>query len=229
MSNPICQNCQNAFEPKSWEDFRYDQKHRPPKRIFCSNKCLHEFRVKNDNITVPCGHCEQLITRNKKEHRKSKTGLLFCSCSCSASYHNKVKKKSRRSKCECLLFDLLSAEFPSIEFLPNNKTMLDGYEIDIAAPSLKFGIEWNGVVHFKPIHGDIKLSAIQQRDIIKSSIAQQKGIELVVVSDLVSTKKFVITAFEEISIRIREKLHENETSDLDGIRIRNLCRDRATL
>lgn len=76
--------------------------------------------------------------------------------------------------------------------------MLDGYEADIVIPAIKLAIEWNGIVHFKPIYGQTKLNKIQQRDAEKQKIASKKGINLLVVSDLVSTDARVQEAFVEI-------------------------------
>lgn len=76
--------------------------------------------------------------------------------------------------------------------------MLDGFEIDIAIPSLNFGIEWNGIVHFKPIYGEAKLKSISDRDRQKEEIAKKKGVHLVVIPDLVSTDAYVRESFMKI-------------------------------
>lgn len=81
--------------------------------------------------------------------------------------------------------------------------MLDGYETDIAIPSLSLGIEWNGIVHFKPIYGQDRLSKIQRKDQEKQKIAQKKGISLIVIPDLVSTMARVKEAFVQVSKIIR--------------------------
>lgn len=104
------------------------------------------------------------------------------------------------------LFRLLVAEFPELSFVPSDKTMLDGFEIDIAVPDLKLGIEWNGIVHFKPIYGEIRLSEIQRRDREKQKVAESKGISLIVVPDLVSTSARVKEAFVQVSKIIRSAL-----------------------
>ena len=57
--------------------------------------------------------------------------------------------------------------------------MNDGIECDIAIPDLKIGIEWNGIVHYKPIYGEKKLSDIQERDKRKEEIAIEKKINLI--------------------------------------------------
>jgi hypothetical protein len=156
------------------------------------------------NKLLQCKTCNKKITIKYSETRKSKSGYNFCSRSCAATYNNKLKKKSRRSKIEIRLFELLKKTFPCINFLPNDKTMLNGLEVDIAIPELKLAIEWNGVVHFKPIYGETKLNRIQSIDKKKLLLAQQKNINLIVISDNTSSKKQFDEAFSQIYKIIKE-------------------------
>jgi hypothetical protein len=132
-----------------------------------------------------------------------KCNNFYCSRSCAISCNNTKRRKSRRSKCEIMLYELLVKEFPTIEIISNDKTLLNGYEIDIAIPSLKLGVEWNGIVHYQPIYGEQKLSNIQKCDSKKLILAQENGIQLIVVPDLVSSKKYVKEVFYNISKTIR--------------------------
>jgi hypothetical protein len=86
--------------------------------------------------------------------------------------------------------------------------MLEGYEVDIAFPTINLGIEWNGIVHFKPIYGQAKLDNIQERDAKKQMIAQTKGIHLIVVPDLVSKESYVREAFQKIKQIINSLLEK---------------------
>lgn len=104
------------------------------------------------------------------------------------------------------LFEMISEQFPSLDLVANDKMLLNGMEIDIAIPSLKLGVEWNGIVHFKPIYGDNKLSIIQQRDAEKQQRATDLGINLVVVPDLVSTDKYLKEAFQHIRKIIESRM-----------------------
>jgi len=185
---------------------RCHPKHHPKwkGKHFCSVKCRHLSQV--TSITQPCGWCNKSVTRNLAEAKGSASGLLFCNNSCSASYSNTKRRKSRRSKCEVMLFDLLSKEFPNVTMLPNDKTMLDGLEVDIAIPDIQLAIEWNGIVHFKPIYGQSKLDRIQNIDKQKLEIAENKDINLIVIPDLVSKDEYVKEAFHKISSIIRELL-----------------------
>lgn len=90
---------------------------------------------------------------------------------------------------------MLVERYPELKIVPNCKEMLEGLEVDVSIPELNLAIEWNGVVHFKPIYGDEQFTRIQHVDVKKQLVAQEKGIRLVVISDLVSTKQFVVEAF----------------------------------
>ena len=76
--------------------------------------------------------------------------------------------------------------------------MLDGLEADVAIPSLKLAIEWNGIVHFKPIYGQTKLDKIQNKDTKKLKIASNKNINLIIIPDLVSNNKILNQAFDDV-------------------------------
>ena len=84
--------------------------------------------------------------------------------------------------------------------------MLGGYEIDVYIPKLKLAIEWNGIVHFKPIYGQIKLDKIQTRDAEKLKIAANKNINLIVIPDLVSNDKILKQAFNDVKTIINNLL-----------------------
>lgn len=144
-------------------------------------------------VQVKCIWCGKQFEKYKSRCSKNN----FCNKSHAASYNNTLKRKGTRSKCESLLFEMLTKEFPALKILPNDKDMLNGYEIDIAIPELKLGIEWNGIVHFQPIYGQEKLNKIQKRDKTKIEIAAKRGINLIVIPDLVSQKKYVIEVFHK--------------------------------
>ena len=76
--------------------------------------------------------------------------------------------------------------------------MLNGLEVDVAIPSLKLAIEWNGIVHFKPIYGQTKLDKVQDKDAEKLKIAANKNINLIVIPDFVYTNKILQQAFNDV-------------------------------
>lgn len=186
-----CDQCGSEFLREKKQLCKTDRKH-----VFCSDPCFYLFY--NRSITQPCAECGAPVTRLAKEVRRSKSGRLFCDTSCAASYNNRQKRKSRRSKCEIRLFNLLKKSYPDLQLLASDKTMLDGMEVDIAIPSLQLAIEWNGIVHYQPIYGDTKLSKVRQRDEEKRQTAERKHVRLIVIPDLVSTESRVQDAFQEI-------------------------------
>lgn len=198
-----CAYC-NKFCEKDNKQRKEYKKSRQQKREFCNKECLRLFNT--TSLTMPCGNCGKLVTRTKSETLSSKSGNIFCNSSCAASYNNTLKRKSRRSKCEIMLYSLLKQEFPNTKILANDKTILQGYEIDIAIPEINIGIEWNGIVHYEPIYGDKKLTEIQARDAKKKLLAQEKNIELIIIPDLVSSAKYVKEAFNNICKIIRPQL-----------------------
>ena len=151
-----------------------------------------------------CANCDNQIIRQRSQFKKSKSGRSFCNNSCAASYNNKLKRKSRRSKIEIKFYNLLVKEFPNLKILPNDKTMLDGLEADIAIPSLKLAIEWNGIVHFKPIYGQQKLDKVKNKDTEKLKIASNKNINLIVIPDLISNDKILNQAFNDVKEIIKK-------------------------
>lgn len=167
--------------------------------FFCTQKCKQLYYNQGFQ-NVACSNCGNMVKRNNAQIAKTKHS--FCDKSCAATYNNKLKRKSRRSKIEAKFYGLVVKEFPNLDILSNDKTMLDGYEVDVAIPGLKLAIEWNGIVHFKPIYGQPKLDNIQTRDAEKLKIASDKDINLIVISDLVSTDKILKEAFNDVRIII---------------------------
>ena len=189
-----CDQC-NIFckKPKT---YYYPVKERKQTLFFCSHRCKDKYYDKR--IKTVCGNCKKTVETRPSILSSSKSGKVFCNKSCAATYNNKLKRKSRRSKIEAKFYNLLVQEFPNLDILPNDKTMLDGYEIDVSIPELKLAIEWNGIVHFRPIYGQTKLDKIQIRDKEKLKIATDKNINLIVIPDLVSNDKILKQAFNDV-------------------------------
>jgi hypothetical protein len=111
----------------------------------------------------------------------------------------------RRSRCERQLLKLLRKSFPDLRMLPNDRKLI-GAEVDIAIPAIDLAIEWNGIVHHKPIYGQETLDRTQRQDCRKKSLAKQAGVELVVVDDLKSTEDFVRQSGRELRKLIRKRM-----------------------
>jgi len=199
-----CMMCDKAFTKLSYEIRRTSNVN------FCSRECNHTFRRTSKIIT--CAYCGQDKSIKRSQKVRSKSGNLFCSRSCAASYNNKLKRIGRRSKCEMILCSLIEESFPNIHIIPNDKTMLSGIEVDVAIPEISLAIEWNGIVHYRPIYGEAKLQNIQARDASKLKLADERNIHLLVIPDLVSTENAVRAAFKEIKPIIVELLRQRSGS-----------------
>ena len=136
--------------------------------------------------------------------RDSKSGNSFCCKSCAATFNNRNKTHgTRRSKLEVFIESQLRSQFPTLDFETNSKTI--GSELDFYFPSLKKGLEINGIFHYQPIYGEMKLQQIQKNDLEKLHQAQQFGIELIVYKDESKrfTKKKASQQWEEIKILLK--------------------------
>ena len=75
--------------------------------------------------------------------------------------------------------------------------MLDGLELDIYIPNINFAIEWNGIYHYKNIRENL-LEKTQEKDKRKVKKCSELNIDLYVVKDLVSSKKFIDKSINNI-------------------------------
>lgn len=156
------------------------------------------------------------MQKKGKDKNKSKTGFFFCSRSCAANFNNQIRKKKRRSKIEQALFQMLKEQFPHLHIISNDREALQGLELDIYIPELKLGIEWNGIVHFKPIYGMEKLLAVQEKDRQKLEIANAKDINLIVIPDHESKYSLVKEAFSKIK-EIIENIQKHVRGDSNSL------------
>ena len=201
-----CEYCKKPFQRSSKDNATFKKRTTKP---YCSRKCY--ALAQQSRVTSNCGFCGTEVWRHTRFAKSSKSGHIFCNNSCAAKYNIQYRKKSRRSKVEKLLCDLITQEFPQLNILPNDTTMLNGYEVDIAIPELKLAIEWNGIVHFKPIYGTEKLFKIQTRDKEKLELATKLDINLIVIPDLISTTQYVHICFSNIKTIITNLLSEEAT------------------
>jgi hypothetical protein len=177
-----CENCGITFyKPKC--DVLTSLKGNPQFALrFCSLKCHHAKRVKDTHIEVACEQCGKLVIKQTSWLKKNKHN--FCSRSCSAKFQNahKTLGKSRKSKAETYLGDLIRADFKQLLVEENVRGMLpSGLELDLYVPALKLAIELNGPLHFFPIYGKSKLQSIKDKDIQKAVEAQSIGCNLIII------------------------------------------------
>lgn len=207
-----CNNCGKELE-------------RTPSNIsktnFCNSHCNATFhnksrikpkQLKPSRVRLPI----QLNSIKTHGIKKSLNSCLCCGAQtfnnkfCSGSCRNKinnVKICGSRSKAENLLYQEIKAAFPTWEVLSNDRLTLDGLELDIYIPHLKLGIEWNGIFHYEPIHGQSKLEKVQNKDSKKISLCKEKGVELIVVCDRTSHAKFIKETVNDIIDKLKVLAH----------------------
>jgi len=203
----VCEHCSSLFE----KDAREVSRKRRSKHFFCSRKCWYDHSHERGSVTTPCQNCGLEISRKKSQFENWPNH--FCSKSCSAQHANAKRKWSRRSVAETALYDHIKERFPELEILPNDKTMLEGLEVDIAVPALKLAIEWNGAVHFKPIFGNDKLASIRSRDQRKLEIASREDVNLIVIADPDCSAEILTKAIEDVEEIILSLLEAERNSN----------------
>lgn len=150
-------------------------------KLFCSQKCLHQSH--RQDIKISCKNCGIEILRSQSELSKNN----FCSRSCAATFNNTHKTKGTRcSKLEKWLEEKLSETYDfKIDF--SNKSAINS-ELDIYIPSLNLAFEINGIFHYRPIYGELKLLKIKANDSKKLAACELSGIKLYVID--VSRQKY---------------------------------------
>ena len=83
------------------------------------------------------------------------------------------------------MIQIVQQLFPDKKIEKNNRTILEGLEIDCYIPELKIGFEYNGQQHYEHVecfHKTIEeFKAQQERDIEKNKRAIEKGIKLITI------------------------------------------------
>lgn len=155
----ICDNCNTPFNMQLKDHNSRIKK--GIKNSFCSRACHATFSSKT--VETPCVECGKKVIRKRIFITINEN--TFCSRRCNATYHNKNKKFGcNRSKIETWMEEKLSKRYPSLDLVFNDRSVLNGLELDIYIPSLRLAFELNGIFHYQPIFGNQKLSKIQNRD-----------------------------------------------------------------
>lgn len=172
-----CLYCNQEF---SIEKFRVQRAIERGTGKYCSQTCARHARRTSEEVN--CANCTTLFRKHGVELKR--TGNHFCSRSCSAQYNNRRKNfgATRRSKAEDYLSNLIRRDFPSLEIIQNDRSLLQsGLEIDIVIPQLKFAIEINCPVRYFPLFGEQKLVKIQSADTSKRIEIRAIGYNLLVI------------------------------------------------
>ncbi len=177
LLNLKCKICDKIFKKQKKEILRNIRHLSLKKLIYCSVECMG---IGNDTrITVKCNQCSKEFLRQKSV--REKYPIPYCSSSCAATYNNRHKTHgTRRSKLEIYLEDKLKSLYPDLEIHCNKKDTINS-ELDFYFPSLNLAFELNGIFHYEPIYGEIKLKQIQNNDGRKFQACLEKGIELCII------------------------------------------------
>jgi very-short-patch-repair endonuclease len=171
-------NCRNCAKETIKSTGRYNESIKNGWNFFCSIQCRYSFQEKGREFL--CAWCSKSINKTPAQIRKTKNNV-FCSKSCGARFNNRNKQTgTRRSKLECYLEHELRLNFPFLNFSCNTNEPI-GSELDFYFPELKLAIELNGILHYQPIYGSVKLNRIQSIDKIKSNKCAKAEIKLCII------------------------------------------------
>lgn len=146
---------------------------------FCSRNCSNKF--KKNQVSQLCEECQIPIMVRKWQY--DNYNHFFCSYHCSAKFRAKNKKTGdNRSKIEEFIELKIKEKFPDLILLTNDRQLLNGLELDFYFPSLKIGIELNGITHYEPIYGIDRLTRSKDSDKRKMILCNEIGIELAVIN-----------------------------------------------
>jgi hypothetical protein len=172
-----CKNCNIIFYITKSEARRGIKGTR--KNDFCSRACINNYASKNGNIECECLNCKTKFMKHKNQVNKYRNH--FCNRSCAATFNNTHKTKgNRKSKLEFYLEKNLLLLYPNLEFHFNRKDAINS-ELDIYIPTMKLAFELNGIFHYEPIYGEVKLYQIQNNDKRKFQACLEQGIELCII------------------------------------------------
>lgn len=172
-----CEYCHNIFSVSKKTIIDVQRKNQRKKGRFCSKECHDLFQSKK--ISTVCSNCGSPI--KLQPHNYNKSSNHFCSRSCSVTYNNTHKTKGyRRSKLEIYLENELRLLYPELK-MDFNRTDAINSELDIYIPSLKLAFELNGIFHYEPIYGEIKLSQVKNNDDRKIQACIERNIEFCII------------------------------------------------
>lgn len=172
-----CYSCKNTFHITRTKALKHFNKTRSQANKYCSKLCENLGRTKAEEVV--CKQCDKKFIKTYSEIKK--TPNHFCSKSCAATYNNTHKTKgNRKSKLEFYLEKELPLLYPDLEFHFNRKDAINS-ELDVYIPNMKLAFELNGIFHYEPIYGDLKLEQIQNNDKRKFQACIEREIELCII------------------------------------------------
>lgn len=192
--------------------------------IFCNSKCSFDFnKLKlfeklKKQITLKCENCHIIFTRRKSKtmnrdtNKGNKFNHYFCSKHCKGTFESKLEKGifdktctfiKNRSSLEEFLEEKIKRNLPYLKLELNDRAILNGYELDLYIPEIKFAIEVNGPHHIRKIYKNQNLERIQDRDKYKIKKCKELGIELIVIPFI---KRIYLKGFEDIWSEIKPQI-----------------------
>lgn len=149
------------------------------KTCFCDKICEGEYRKNRIiNKCVICGESIETIPSKNK---------ITCSKECMKTHLHKSfidRPAIKRSFIEVFIEHMLLLNFSDLNFIVNDRKVLEGFELDFWFPDLKIGVECSGPHHYIAIHGEENLSKIQLRDKMKRGLASSKNITVKTLKNL---------------------------------------------
>lgn len=190
--------------------------------IFCNSKCSGIFNAETirnklqKQVKRKCENCNLEISVTQSSLFNRETRLYhkhkFCSRKCNGIYlanqklgiHDPSNTYTKnRSSLEEFLEEKIRRNLPYLEIDLNNRSLIDGYELDIYIPEIKLAIEVNGICHFKKVYKNQKLEKMQQKDKYKIEKCKKLGIELIVIPFI---KRLYLKEFENIWSEIKPQI-----------------------
>ncbi len=154
---------------------------RPPsvlkdrENVFCSVECHDVFQ--NQKTEVECAKCKKKVWKSPSAMKERH---YFCSRECYGKYA--FSESFVETEFENLVKPLgLPYERNDRTTLQNLTDKRKSMELDFYFPTIKYAVEVNGSVHYKPIYGEERLAQQKIRDRNKRRACKDRGIILRVV------------------------------------------------
>lgn len=144
---------------------------------YCSTACRDKGT--QDRVTVKCANCGRELERQRYELDVKEK--FFCDVNCYHEYvraHPNAGFGNNVSKLELMIRHALKVLLPNEAVEYNNRSVLDGLELDIFFPKLRCGIEVNGLWHYFPIKKNRDLTVVENHDRLKIQRSNDNGISL---------------------------------------------------
>src|SRR5574338_722799 len=173
------------------------------KNVFCGRKCANIYintKIRNTPKMYPCTNCGKIISKKPSDFydrvtHKSKNP--FCSKKCSGTWctknkigiHSENYHSKLRSQLELFIEQKLEHYFPYVPISFNERLICAPYEFDFWFEDLNLAIEFNGIHHYEPIHGEEQLLTIQSHDEYKRKFCEERNYQLLIIDNLVKFSK----------------------------------------